>query len=516
MIFLYYLRTFVWKSTKTCIYKKIQFYRDMRTVKIFTAIALSTMMAGVTSIATAQDKVVVANSVLINGVRWALSNVGDKGTFAADPADRDNYYTFDEAQTACPAGWRLPTKEEFEGLIAVGSEFGTASRILGRQYGSRNNSFFLPISNRSKVPAATHAVVVTAYWLETPYSATDSYALWMHPFRSDSIRILPRNLSLAVRCVSDSPATQPDTSADSVTINGVVWATRNVGHRGIFVAKPEDIGNYYLYDEAKTACPAGWRVPTKAEFESLAAAGSEFAEHHNINGQQFGSGDHSIFLPFTGARDTEGDITNTGLGLYRSATPFNTFGSYILLIRHGSAFTDNAYHNSLGFALRCVMESPVDKPDTSADRATINNVVWATRNVGDKGTFATNPEDFDYYYNFDEAQTVCPVGWRLPTKEEFESLYATGGEFEMYRNVLGRRFGSGDDSIFLPSTGYKYRSGKSDGRPQNDNMGYYWSSTPSSEPSGYFLDFTEGVRIPSPNHNHANGFAVRCVLDVTD
>jgi len=39
---------------------------------------------------------------------------------------------------------------------------------------------------------------------------------------------------------------------ESVVINGVRWATRNVGARGTFVQNPEDYGDYYQWNRGTT------------------------------------------------------------------------------------------------------------------------------------------------------------------------------------------------------------------------------------------------------------------------
>ena len=54
------------------------------------------------------------DGVLVNGVRWATRNVGDTpGTFADTPATLGGRYTWSEAQTACPEGWRLPRNPDY-------------------------------------------------------------------------------------------------------------------------------------------------------------------------------------------------------------------------------------------------------------------------------------------------------------------------------------------------------------------------------------------------------------------
>lgn len=58
------------------------------------------------------------------------------------------------------------------------------------------------------------------------------------------------------------------TDERGVEINGVVWATRNVGKAGTFAATPEDPGGAYR-DENNDPCPPGWHTPGWDEFQSL-------------------------------------------------------------------------------------------------------------------------------------------------------------------------------------------------------------------------------------------------------
>ena len=48
----------------------------------------------------------IINLVDNNGVKWATRNVGEKGKFVSSPKKNGNLYTWDEAQTVCPSGWR--------------------------------------------------------------------------------------------------------------------------------------------------------------------------------------------------------------------------------------------------------------------------------------------------------------------------------------------------------------------------------------------------------------------------
>jgi len=114
-----------------------------------------------------------------------------------------------------------------------------------------------------------------------------------------------------------------------VVINGVTWATRNVGAPGTFAAAPESSGMYYQWNSkigwsaegvpsdgtsvwnsvwdgngaetwttANCPCPTGWRIPTKEEFEELIAAGGEPTIDPAI--YRFGSGANTVIFPAAG------------------------------------------------------------------------------------------------------------------------------------------------------------------------------------------------------------------------
>ncbi len=146
------------------------------------------------------------------------------------------------------------------------------------------------------------------------------------------------------------------------------------------------------------------------------------------------------------------------------------------------------------------------------------DLIWATSNVG-----ASTPEGYGGYYTFDEAQTVCPAGWRPPTYEEFYELcysekitrepVGITGNTDEFGNLIfsGFKFTykATGVSVFLPAAGYRSYSS---GTPYTQGAsGYYWSSTPTSGASGYYLYFYSGYVYPSGYNYRSDGFSVRCV-----
>ena len=166
----------------------------------------------------------------------------------------------------------------------------------------------------------------------------------------------------------------------------------------------------------------------------------------------------------------------------------------------------------------------------------INGVIWATRNVAMPNTFAISPENAGRFYQWNRdtpwsttgsitgwpsgnpsgtswvrANDPCPAGWRVPTQSELQSLLNSGSSWTTVNGVNGRRFGSGNNTIFLPAAGWRsYGSGTLSRSGAN---GYYWSSTPQSDSSN-----AHHLTFDSSNANmgswiRASGYNVRCVKE---
>ena len=130
--------------------------------------------------------------VTINGITWAAKNAG-----ASNPEDNGNLYTWKQANTACPSGWRLPTQEELEKLKNAGSVWGTQNGKNGRYFGDNNNMLFLPAAGFRVLGQTQHIGTVGYYWS----GAEQTYTLGI----SSSGVYLNRNVKsyYSVRCVKE-------------------------------------------------------------------------------------------------------------------------------------------------------------------------------------------------------------------------------------------------------------------------------------------------------------------------
>ncbi len=158
---------------------------------------------------------------------------------------------------------------------------------------------------------------------------------------------------------ADAQVAPGDVQEEGVLIDGVRWARRNVGRRGTFVSSARQRGNYYTFEEAQTACPEGWRTPTKREFESLAEAGSEWTKEKFVRGRRFGSGDRSIFLPAAGLRFEGGDKVDYrgAFGFYWASTEhewYDRSGGNDLYFSRQGVDPGNGDDYPHGMTVRCV------------------------------------------------------------------------------------------------------------------------------------------------------------------
>jgi len=107
---------------------------------------------------------------------------------------------------------------------------------------------------------------------------------------------------------------------------------------------------------ANDPCPAGWRVPTHAELQSLIDSGSEWDDLNGISGRYFGDGATKLFLPAAGVRShSTGEVLSSGeYGDYWSSTVDDIYARYL---RFGDGYVGVYYsRRAFGFSVRCVAD----------------------------------------------------------------------------------------------------------------------------------------------------------------
>jgi len=128
------------------------------------------------------------------------------------------------------------------------------------------------------------------------------------------------------------------------------------------------------------------------------------------------------------------------------------------------------------------------------------------------------------WYAATDSRNVCPIGWHLPTEEEWKILIiflgeesAAGGKLKEAgtSHWLSPNTGATNSSGFtaLPG-GYRFENGTF------NNIGIYgvwWSSTSSTAFSAWYRGMNyDGSHAYLFNNYRTNGFSVRCIKDAID
>ena len=175
-----------------------------------------------------------AKGVLINGVRWATSNVDTPGTFAPTPESAGKFYqwnrktawattgnvsdwdkstpsgsTWEKINDPSPQGWRIPTKTELQSLLdktKVTNEWTTQNGVTGRKFTDKatGNSLFFPAAGWRSLSDGTlySAGTYGYYWSSTGNGSI--YAYYMY-FNSNGANVgsADRTGGLSVRSVAE-------------------------------------------------------------------------------------------------------------------------------------------------------------------------------------------------------------------------------------------------------------------------------------------------------------------------
>jgi len=115
-------------------------------------------------------------------------------------------------------------------------------------------------------------------------------------------------------------------------------------------------GRLYDWEAAKKACPAGWHLPSKSEFETLLNNyGSEGSNAYNA---LIPSGSSGFSVLFGGWRNFSGNFYNIGYyGFFWSSSPFDSNYAWRLYVTSNFKNTNmNSSSRSVGFSVRCLQD----------------------------------------------------------------------------------------------------------------------------------------------------------------
>lgn len=240
-----------------------------------------------------------------------------------------------------------------------------------------------------------------------------------------------------------------------------------------------------LGDKYRGICPEGWHLPSKGEFEVLAAVVGEKGGDYMSTGagwcQNIGSLSNSSgfsALPYKMNGDCNSYFwTSTDFDGNSTVVDFDV-GSLNSLNGGEHANTSSAGASNKLY-IRCVSDETfvtsvyneteqtlLDARDGQTYKTTtIGDQVWMAENLNydDDNVSAVcyNGEDsmcetYGRLYSWDDAQNVCPSGWHLPSEVEFNELLTTVGSENATKlmAVSGWYDNDGKNNATEPVAGY--------------------------------------------------------------
>jgi len=129
----------------------------------------------------------------------------------------------------------------------------------------------------------------------------------------------------------------------------------------------------------------------------------------------------------------------------------------------------------------------------------------------------SNDSKYGRLYDWDTAKSVCPAGWHLPSREEWNDLVtAAGGGVagKALKSVAGwEDHGNGTDSLGFSALPGGYRNYRDGSFRSVGSYGYWWIATDGvGESYGRFMG-SGYSGVGESTYVKREGFSVRCVQD---
>ena len=262
----------------------------------------------------------------------------------------------------------------------------------------------------------------------------------------------------------------------TVKIGDQVWMAENLNYKTkdsyCSEGKPANCKKYgrlYSWNAAMKACPMGWHLPTETEFEILVKiGGGEETAGKILKSQSGWNGDGNGTDDFGFSALPAGQCYDKSCGGIGISTSFWSSSQHASTHAYGMSMNSNSGEAylfpsrrlkliSLGkdklFSVRCIQESKNSHHDAETKQRKldygslidprdgqtyktikIGEQVWMAENLNtatEKSYCYRNDtascKKYGRLYSWPIAKKVCPTGWHLPKKDEFETLIETVG-----------------------------------------------------------------------------------------
>ena len=419
-------------------------------------------------------------------------------------------------QGICPNGWHLPSIYEW-GLLSVALGSGGVAgeplkALTGWDYaGTDDNNGtdlygFAALPTGRKISATSWQKVGSDvyYWSATEYSADQGRYLNINNIYTNSyIYQNSKSYGQSVRCVKGDPSTAPVRPSSSSSVDETKSSSSS--------AKSSSSAVVSSSSQAKSSSSAVVSSSSVASSSSTLVSSSS-SENHDSFGFDWSLPKQSFFNP---------NIEYDSIVDTRDGQTYKTvkIGNKVWMAENLNYYDEK----DLSVKEKSWCFGKKDNKDTSTCDVAGRLYTWAAAIDSVRlATDSIHPLDCGYGKNrcnlTDTVQGVCPAGWHMPSKNEWESLFGAVGGQGAAGKVLKSQRGwydndNGTDAFgftALPA-GYRHYGGDfvRDGYTTD-----FWSSTEASGDNAYYISLNYSFNIANLYTGQRNyGYSVRCVKD---
>jgi len=295
----------------------------------------------------------------------------------------------------------------------------------------------------------------------------------------------------------------------TVKIGEQVWMAENLAYNAeggkCYENKKENskkYGRLYHWTAAMEICPPGWHLPSNAEWQILIdfvggkeIAGKKLKAKNGWNENGNGTDDFGFAAMPCGYGGSGGNFDNFGYEGYWWSSSYDGACAYLRYMLYNSDDVGKSYNEDNGlFSVRCIQEASLsntftDPRDGKVYRTVkIGGQVWMAENLvydvlGSKcyENNSANCVKYGRLYDWNTAMKICPPGWHLPSKEEWDVLVDFSGGEDIFGKKLKAKSGWNENGNGTDDFGFSaLPSGLSKSDGSFINVGYYgcwWSSS---------------------------------------
>ncbi len=340
----------------------------------------------------------------------------------------------------------------------------------------------------------------------------------------------------------------------TIWIGSQVWIVQNMNYavEGSICDSCDVYGRLYTYSMAKQACPAGFVLPTYADYKALRNLSDKNQDWRSVLGWDLGEdrfGFAALPSGFYSRKDflvkRRGEMA--GYWLAESRADF----ALRLKIDQNETLRVDALENDYGFSVRCVqaeysvkdkemeyyfsengkfrefdISSFTDSRDGKIYNAiNIEGQIWIAENVNyeTNGSYCYeeeygNCQKYGRLYTWDAAQSACPDDFRLPTLDEWKILIRNVGGQDLAGYSLKSSGGWHDDYTGNGSNAFGFKA--LPGGFRNSEGEYFdlsdyasfWSASEADSQNGYYVSISyEDALAELDKSDKHYAQSVRCV-----